>query len=329
MRSHSPWKIYGGKGVLAKWILSHVEQSAVDAWIEPFLGGAHVYAALDHYGVLSRGADVFVGDSDPALFAIHSAARTDPGRVMEYVQMEIQAWSGVQPDDERGQYFQIRDGGSVIMDNPISRVWFLSRHGFGGYQAGKRTGTIHPKWGTWKGAEQGGLASLAWYLMAMQAPVSMTLERDYRQTIEAAARLLRLRERSGQFVCYLDPPYSADTRSCAGGKYAEEGVTGQKWSIDDVLELVTFAVGELPLNARILMSHYRHPRLLTHVQDAAAESGRVLAVHERVSTTIGGNRTEALYDMHVAGDPTVASDSPDGEASPDVPQVTIFEEAEQ
>ena len=319
MRSYSPWKIYGGKGNISGWILSHIAQDRITAWIEPFLGGAHVYAHLDHYQDFDPDI-VLLAEADPMLWLVHLGAVNRPGYVMDAVAwlLEEARWRPMTEQSDRELYFSLRDEMAdmwmtqikaravdhIPIHIAVQRLWVLSRHGFGGYQGAKKTGSIHPKWGTWAESDKQGLASLGWYLAAMHAQKNrLEIMRDYELVCDAIIDNPIKAPRTGGIVAYLDPPYSADTRSTAGGRYVGEELG--RWAIASGSSAVSVIARTLPPGARIMISHYPHQELDQAIATMAALTDRVVDVHARKATTIGSTTTEVLWDVHRPDDETV------------------------
>ena len=311
MRSYSPWKIYGGKGNIARWILSHVEQRHVRTWIEPFLGGAHVYCALDH-GREFRPLDVLLAEADPVLRRVHSlAAERDFRSILNPVFDAIDTANhmlvgpGYFVGDEKRVWNNLRD---YYRDyDSVAHLWIHCRHGFGGYQAAKKTGTIHPKWGTWMEADQQGLSSLAWYLYAMTNEPVRPICADCMDPLGQISS----NSTHQPIVAYLDPPYSGDTRSSSGGKY--HGEETQRWDAARVIEVATAYISQVvgDHHGRVMISHYPQSQISAAIQAAARSVGATVDIWTRRTTTIGGSPAEVLWDVHHDDDPTTVRPEPE------------------
>jgi len=276
----SPYKILGGKGSLAKWIVSWIRWGQVNLFVEPFLGGAHVLCSIPFLGE-ARDVNAVVSDTDPNLCVLHHGASLLEdlfGPVHDLFRSYVEAM----PRDnvELRRWFESeRD---VLWENPGSSfyevqraMWAVCRLGFGGYQGSKKGGVRYDI-----EADKlllSGLGKLGWYQYVMSNHVSHVYDTD-------AVEVLRGIEPGGDgtMLVYLDPPYMTDMRTAAF--YGSERETGP-WTAERIGQVVLTALSSEGRSV-VMLSHYANSVLDAVVRGVADDAGCDVMYDERVSTTI-------------------------------------------
>lgn len=204
-------KLFGGKRRLAPYILARMPRT-IGTYVEPFIGGGAIFAALADARRFAPGARTILGDLDPALVDLYRLVRAH-GRGVAWL-LAAGYRTAYAADPQRFHGYVRTHYNCSARRSGLTRL-FLSRTSFNGLYRENRAGAMNVPWNQTATLKLPSPHNLdAWYTALARASLVCG---SWEQTVSQALRAISTAD--APTVVYADPPYVGGFVNYKGGGF--------------------------------------------------------------------------------------------------------------